>query len=272
MSYGDIEQETIWSSFFEDAPKEKYSVLLHRADGIQGSWLQDCEVIPTRPTEWGAFSLVEVQQDLFTTACMDQEVVKCILLSGDSIPLYSFKNIYDKLTRDEKGYIMQYNSDKFKEREGTVNKAAWPTDKPWSWPIAHQWVILTRDHIYLLQDNWTMLTNVFSPSQVPDEQVYIVFFTGFGALHTFHILRSTRVNWHTKSPSCSILHRSLPLTHHTSDFTPQYVEWIYSEECFFLRKLCKTATVTMNWSAVRPLIPLKGHPISRFGLLGGRRI
>jgi hypothetical protein len=267
LSYGDIEQPGIWSSFFAGVAADQYTTLLHRADGVQTSWAPECTVIPHRPTKWGTFSLVEAQQELFVTACKDPAVTKCILLSGDSIPIHSFQTIYAKLTCDSKGYMKQYESDQHLGREQTVNKAAWPSDTPWSWPIAHQWVILTRAHIQLLQENWTMLTQVFGSSQIPDEQVYIVFFKGFGFLDSFHDMRTIRVNWNIQSDPCSEEHRSRPRAHHTSDFTPQYMNWIYAEDAFFLRKLCKTATVTMDWSAARPLVPVKGHRLGKFNLM-----
>lgn len=272
LSYGDIEQQGVWSSFFQSAAPDQYTVLLHRVDGIQTSWLPDCTVLLTRPTAWATFSLVEVQQELFVTACKDPAVTKCILLSGDSIPLVSFQTMYARLTCDSKGYMKQYDtSTKHLSREATVQKAAWPSEKQWSWPIAHQWVILTRAHVQLLQDNWTMLSQVFGSSLVPDEQVYVVFFKGFGYLDSFHNALSVRVNWRTPSGTCvGHTHRSLPMTYHTADFTPQHLDWIYSEGAMFLRKVCKTATVTMDWSAARAIVPVKGHRLGKFNLMGRR--
>jgi hypothetical protein len=258
LSYGDIEQQAVWSSFLENVSKEKYTILLHRADGIQTSWAPNCIVIPTQPTEWATFSLVRVQQQLFTTACIDPEVTKCILLSGDSIPIYPFQKIYDTLLRDTKGYISEYPiKESKKHEEATVSRTCWPKDKQWKWTITDQWVVLNRMHVGLLQEHWDMLVRVFEHSKCPDEHVYIVFFNGFGVINTFHKQCFTVRDWKLKTSSCSLKHRPLPTTYHTHNFTPNYLKWIYSKGGLFLRKVCTTTTITMNWSLPQPIIPVK---------------
>jgi len=256
MSYGDVEQRAIWASFFKEADPDQYISLLHRKDGSTTTWLPNCTVIPTMKTEYAKFSLLEVQQTLFETACKDLQVTKCMLLSGDSIPLYPFSQIYRKLTADDKGYLQRFSSSN-NRYEPSANKDAWPADKPWNWQVAHQWITLNRSHIRHLRDNWTMLKNVFGDSSVPDEYMYSVFFYGFGYLDTFHISSHMVTNWSSDSIYCGVhRHRKRPKAHHTQDFTEGYINYIYAASGVFLRKICSTATIGINWSANKPIIPV----------------
>jgi hypothetical protein len=200
-----------------------------------------------------------VQQDLFIAATADPSVTKCVLLSGDSIPIYSFSYIYTKLTADEKGYITDYKQTGNKY-EDSANRKAWPANMPWEWRLAHQWVVLNRDHIQLVRDHWEMLKNVFGPSKVPDEHVYIILFKALGKLDTFHVVCAMVTNWKQPSSSCFMRHRKIPRTHHTNDFTQPYVDWIYEQGGFFMRKICMNSQITMNWAEEKPIVTVKGRP------------
>ena len=275
LTYGDVEQQKLWSEFFKDADPAQYVNILHRADGDRSTWLPNCTVIPTRKTEYAKFSLVEAQQDMFNAAFRDPDVVKFVMLSGDTIPLHPFRRVYEQLIKDDMGYITSHGCNDMKVKQGlTVNKAAWPMDKPWAWQLSHQWIVLNRMHIQMLNDNWPMLTAVFGPSQIPDEHMYLVFFTGFGCMDTFHKALVMRINWTQPSPAqCSLTHRRLPRAHHTTDFTQACVNWLYSvDNHLFLRKVCKTAEITMDWTAEKPIVPVASsgnESIKQFKYTGG---
>ena len=254
LSYGDIQQREIWSAFLSAADPSKYSVFLHRSDGVQTSWVPGCNIIPTLPTSWGSFSLVKAQQALFNEAFKDSNNYKFILLSGDTIPLYTFHKIYTQLTQDNKGLISM-NSNPDYNREYSTKKSVWPFNRPWVWKQAEQWVVLNRSHVQLLQENWTMIETVFFRSSIPDEHVYAVFFNGFGVLHTFNLRSIIHINFFMSSSKCNIPHHSSPATYHTHNFTPTYVNKIYGSGCMFVRKICSTASITMDWDAEKPLIP-----------------
>jgi hypothetical protein len=255
LSYGDVQQKDIWSAFLEAADPSKYSVFLHRADGVQTSWIPRCTSIPTQPTKWGSFSLVKAQQALFNEAFKDPDIYKFILLSGDTIPLYTFEKLYTQLTQHDKG-CMSMCADPQYSRERSVNRRAWSSNYPWAWKKADQWVVLNRSHVQLLQQNWTMIQAVFAKSEVPDEHVYPVFFNGVGALHTFNARSVIHVNFYMRTSPCSIKHHSTPATYHTNAFTPAYVDKIYTSGCMFIRKICPTASITMDWDAEKPLVPI----------------
>ena len=249
LSYKDIEHHHVWTYFFERAPRHQYAIYLHRSDGQEESILPGCIVIPTIKTEWGTFSLLQAQQNLFNEAIKDTEVTKCMLLSGDSIPLYTFATIYQRMIQDNKGYMQPIAAtSKF-----AFKSDAWPADRIWDGKYNSQWVTLTRMHIQMLQENWEMLGNVFKDAYIPDEFMYYIFFNGFGCIDTFHMEPYIYINYATTPTPCSIKHHARPLTYHSNNFTPIHVQQIYATKCLFLRKVCSQTVVRMDWSKPQPL-------------------
>lgn len=252
LSYGDIEHQNVWAQFFESA--KKHAIFLHRADGQTETNLPGCTVIPPIKTAWGTFSLLQAQQNLFNEAVKDPEVQKVVLLSGDSIPLYKFDVVYNKLCRDDKGYLRQIaQSVVVPITDKRVHTAAWPSDKPWVGKFNSQWVVLNRTHVQMLQDNWPMLQRVFKDANIPDEYLYFTFFNGFGCIGTFHNASHMHVSHSKKVFPCGRNHHSVPLTYHRQNFTPQEVDKLYRSGHLFLRKVCSTTNVHMDWNKKRPL-------------------
>jgi hypothetical protein len=266
MSYEDIDHADIWLRFFQDASENQYRIFLHTVNDISSTVLPSCTRIPTIPTKWGEFSLVAVQQALFEKACEDTDVYKCILLSGDSLPLYSFNYLYTKLIADAKGYMWYRYTPSTRRRPvnhaeniktSKMNTAAWPSSLPLKCAVTYQWCILHRDHIKCISDNFPMLTAVFEPSFIPDERMYAVFFTGVGQLNSFCLDAPMWIHWNGKIQECSEKHRNRPVTFHTSDFTEALIDRIYTTKSLFMRKICKTADITIDWTADKLLKPFQ---------------
>jgi len=264
LSYGDIEQHEIWNSFFKDVSSDKCSVLIHMKNRKDTSIISGARVIPNIPTTWGGFSLVKVQQALIEAAFEDKAVTKFIILSGDSIPLYRFDTIYEQLCKDDKGYLSMYVPTRNINPIGVVNRRAWPNTMPWTLKKASQWCILNRTHVQLLCDHFYMLTQVFQNANIPDEHMYVKFFHGIKNIHTFHNKMSTYYNWDRRTYKCSIHHHASPATYHTGDFNAINVANIYDSGALFMRKVCKTANVRIDWTAFRPLRVVSDIPTQTF--------
>jgi hypothetical protein len=240
LCYNDIEQKSRWENFFDGVSLESYSIFLHRKDTIKTSWAPNCTIIPTRVTSWASFSLVEVQQDLLNEAYKDPLITKFILLSGDSIPITSFKELYTRLMSDTKGFL-EYEDCKnasHKSRESSVNPSGWPSDMPWKWRVASQWAGFNRFHVQQLQENWDILEQTFNTSVVPDEHIYVVFFNGIHALDTFHKSNLIYINWSSPSKKCKISHNEYPKTYHTHELSQ--IDTIREKGYYFMRKICTT--------------------------------
>jgi len=262
MSYGDVDHADIWLRYFQDAPVDQYTILIHTVNDISESVLPNCKRIPTQPTKWGEFSLVEAQQSLFHEACKDPAVSKCILVSGDSLPLYSFAHLYRILTSEDKGYMFYYFKLPLllKDRVGFLRKKNvhlnfWPQNRTLKFSLTYQWCIMTRFHVQKLQDEFDMLRNVFTGSYIPDEHVYSVYFESIGLLNTFHLQMVNWIRWDGQMKQCSIEHRRRPVTFHTEDFTEKFLKDVYSSNSFFIRKICKTAVPLIDWSGEKLLLP-----------------
>ena len=250
LSYGDIEHQSIWSSFFGD----KHAVFLHRADGLTTSTLPGCIVIPSIQTAWGTFQLLQAQQNLFEEACKDPDVMKCVLLSGDTIPLYTIDKVLAKLSGDDKGYMRPIaNSATVMTTEKKIELSAWPIGMLWKGSFVSQWVVLHRDHVQLLHDHWPMLVQVFQNAHIPDEYMYYIFFYGVGVIDSFHMSSPMYVNHSKRVIQCEIKHHATPMTYHRSSFTPLEVKNIYKSDCLFLRKVCPKTTIYMDWNKPWPL-------------------
>jgi hypothetical protein len=271
LTQGDVEHREIWEPWFAAAPPDQYTIFIHRKEGT-GSALP-ATVIPTQPTEWGTWSLIEVQQSLFREAAKNPAVTKFILLSADTIPLYSFAALYKALMADDKGYIRKMTNRQSARKHPNVE--AWPK-RPWRWSLTSQWIILNRAQFMALEDNFAMLRAVFGNMFIPDEHVYSIFFDGFGLLDTFKLVPPVHVQWdqkpHTlpsmvcqpmlrykcppeRNRSCSIWHRDRPHTFHAEEFTPRKVAQVYASSAFFLRKVCSLAALRFDLTRDQILLP-----------------
>jgi hypothetical protein len=263
LSYEDIVHINVWKEFFQTAPVSSYSIFLHTKSELGRSELEGCIVIPTQTTEWGTFSLVEVQQALLTAAYKDTENYKFILLSGDAIPIYTFDTIYTRLTQDSLGW-MNYTPGFHKENESTVSKKAWPTGKRWEWIFAQQWVVLNRTHVEHLFQEWPMIELVFSLSRFPDEHVYPIIFNAYDSLESFKNQSNIYVNQRNTLP-CHLHHHTVPTTYHSKDFTVSELDRVYESGALFLRKICKTVRLTYDWNSATPLQATKRIVLSPRG-------
>jgi len=270
LTNGDLGNMAIWQRFFADA-NGRCAIYIHSSAGLTATALENATLLPTQPTEWGTFSLVEVQQRLCETAFEDETISKFVILSGDSIPLYKFDRVYERLTSDNKGY-MRY--EKKGSGENSVNRGAWPATMRWSWSLTAQWVTLNREHVALLKTHFPMLRSVFGASTVPDEHVYSILFESLGLLDTFHCAQKVshmyvywtvmstirlprlalRGRFQAISTKCRIKHRDRPWTFHAGELNNSRRQEIYNTNCLFMRKICPTMTPCMDWNAERILV------------------
>jgi len=257
MSKKDVVHLKLWQKFFAPADADKYKIIIHMSDPtITVSDLSNVTIIPRQPTTWGSFSLIEVQQSLFTTAFQDPDVYKFILISGDTIPLYTFDTIYSAMMATDKG-ILRYSAKPYDEKY-KINRSAWSSSLPFAWSTTSQWITLNRSHVSMLETHFPMLRAVFGSSDLPDEHAYSVLFHGLGQLDTFvtredvsHIYVNWKLKPHPatmtalqrKQNTCRINHRIKPWTYHSHDFDPRTMAMIYGSRSLFLRKVCESVNL-----------------------------
>ena len=250
MSYGDIEQQQVWSAFFKDVNPARYRIWLHRADGKGCSKLRDVECIKTMPTKWGGWNLVDVAQALFEEACVDRTVQKCILLSGDCIPVRGFDHVYSQVLKDDCSWFGNIGLDKHHGEEG-IDKSDWPRNWGWKYRKASQWAVLSRAHVLAAKRNWRIIRKTFEHGDIPDEHAYITFITSTDPTNVRDRV-VMHVNWTArKQLSCplDIDHRRFPKTYHEREMTRRWLNKLLREnrDLLFVRKICKSVTIQPWW-------------------------
>jgi hypothetical protein len=282
MSTGDVNNAGAWAKFFSGGLFGiNYILLMHRSDGsllpsiIPG--MQIIDHIPEAVNAWGKFPLLRVTKNLFQTACLNSKVTKCMLLSGDSIPLCPFNEVYERAMSSgpERGTLglsklmmkddkMQLRNSTHRRREKTVNCTSWPSSWPWQWQGHSQWIILPIKHVQVMVDHFHILQAVFENSEIPDEHALGVFFNGVGMLDELRDPHFMFADWDTTEddndvppfetcPECLVKHGEMgsnPRTRRGQEITPAFIADIRrNEESFrftMFRKICPRSPIPYN--------------------------
>jgi hypothetical protein len=237
MSYGDIGQIHVWKEFFKDVSSDAYSVILHRKDGVPQSDLPSVTVIPTIPSEYGKWSLVQVSQALFRKGLENEENQTFILLSGDTIPIRSFRELSEKVSGKE-GFFQWYGGSE--ERMEKINKEILRTLSDRFCCVKHsQWVVLDRKYIQLFESHFELMEQAFSEMVIPDEHAYGIMLEILGVRRNIQYDFLTYIDWNiTEGCPHGIRHHYHPKTFHLSDLTPERISAVRHSGSYFMRKIC----------------------------------
>ena len=266
LSYGDIVHIDLWRRYFAACRADTdttadTAVWIHRADGIESSAFDGAHVIPSRPTSWGTYSLVEAHLQLIRHAAGADSYV---LVSGDSIPVQPLEALKADLrndswidwerkgpycgpprnpfaTRDEITYWAIRGHDR---RATTVNAEAIPPHWNWVWHKASQWCVLSAHHASLLCDNETIIASIFRDSVIPDEHVVpTVLHALLGDLSSVRRRSAMFSNFAEATLPCPVEHHCVPVTYHMSNIARGIGDAL-AQHCHFLRKVCSTVALT----------------------------
>lgn len=239
MSYHDVEQRAVWEAFFNTADPAKYSVYVHRADREQESWIQTAYCIPTRATGWGKYSLVEVELDLYSEALKDPANTVFILLSGDTIPLYTFDTFYASAI--QLNGVIAYST--HATQPNTIRPLQF-REKRLVWRKASQWKLLHRKLIRQILDERKFLDLKCKVLKIPDEHAIPMLIDGLGVMNkiqtTYNIIY---VDWSLESSQCTLNHHSQPVTFHEGELTEHLFAEARASGALLLRKICPLVTV-----------------------------
>ena len=97
LSIDNIYNINLWKSFFKNISKNEYGIYIHSKKKITCELNNSKILNNTIQTKWGCISLVRASILLFTEALNDN-CDYMILLSSDTIPLFNFNYIRNKLT------------------------------------------------------------------------------------------------------------------------------------------------------------------------------
>lgn len=229
MIYDKIQCEDIWETWIKE---DRVKIVIHSKlpMTINSEILKkNSQQIPTIPTKWGEFSLVEATIRLYEEAIKDEDVEYCVLLSGSCIPIKPFDFMYDTLmSLDGKSISNVMGSGKL-----GFGKTIFPI--PRSVISKHeQWIILSRKHCELVIDELWRIKFIFNRKDAhsPDELWFTTFMKLNNLDHEITYKKTTFTNWYKRG----IVH---PKTYES--ITDEELEEILKGEFLFARKFVTTS-------------------------------
>lgn len=171
-----IECEDIWAQWLQ-GHEDDFTIVIHSKKPYVPKtdlFNEKATIIPTIPTRWGDFSLVQATIRLFEQAIIIPEVTHCILLSGSCIPLKPFNVIKEQLTLNSYVSASLPVSDKRYSRvnqrlQRIFNNSTFESKKH------HQWVIAYREHIQLVLEEESLINEIYMGTRFSDESWFLTF-------------------------------------------------------------------------------------------------
>lgn len=255
MSYQDIEQRDVWSHFFSTAHSDQYRCFVHRKDGVTTTWLPNSMCIPTIKSEWGTWSLVEIEFALYRQA-ISAGCNYIILLSGDTVPLVTF----DCLPSLMENTLQSCRKDANRCRARYMRRKHLLMCREW-WG-ASQWKILDKETVCKILNECDTLQQCFEWSVIPDEHAIVMLLVKREI--PFKIRQFCLANFNQESSICTagIEHRPKPKTWHSDELVPEMIQTLRDQGYLFLRKTCPSVMLdakvilgaTKDHSQLSPLI------------------
>lgn len=248
LTRGDVNQPAVWTRFFEEADASKYSVYVHakEAEEIRTPFLAQADQLEPIPTARGDISLVRATILLIQAALEDPENEYFILASESCIPIRTFGEVYDEITKsgaswfgihkDDEITTMRYR--RLKERDFVPRERFYKHD---------QWFVLTREAAEAVVKN--DYTEVFANVFAADEHYFTTVLAKEGYPVEEKMLRRapTFVNWDEKEAVYARMddpdkqfYRGVVTTFRPKNYdvlTESDVEAARAKGCLFFRKV-----------------------------------
>jgi hypothetical protein len=248
MIYDSFNHEELWKKFFDSANRNQYNIYIHYKENKPLTYFEDKKLGESIPTAWGDVSLVKASNLLFKTAFEDDpDNYKFVLVSNSCIPLKSFDAIYDKLTKDNMGYLNAAEPSNYYKDFDLYKK------NPELFAKSSQWVILNRqivEKLAFVDDDF--IDTSFQGMNLVDEIYY----------HTF-IKHHHLDNEVVKTPNMSSGATTFTLWSDMTDYpylngkqnanpyaydtiSSKEMDYLLAQPCLFGRKFNKDCTVQMD--------------------------
>lgn len=250
MIYDSIEKEDIWYNFFKDIDSEKFNIYIHAKDNsqinIKNDFFKNYITKENYPTQWGCYSLVNLQNRLLEIAFKDENNKKFILLSGTHIPLHKFNFIYDFLIKNDNSYFSfeHYKNQTIDliNRFKTINN--FKNYDLNNWNYSSQWSILNKTITKYILDNEKEFILIFSKSKYPDEYAYINYLLENKISRNIINKKTTYIS---SVPSIDIKkYRSIPHTFDNDELDEKLINKIKSSY-LFMRKIANNCNINEDW-------------------------
>lgn len=152
LVYSNIDHEGLWSEWFSDVDKSKYTVYISQSHPKKTAPVNQFKdnIIPTRDTQYYHKSIVGCQIDMISTALKDDNITHIIFLSGSHIPVKKFSYVYDNIKLTTMHDVTPRNMDREFKAQGLDRNFR-------NLVKSSQWTVITRSHaediVFTLDDN-----------------------------------------------------------------------------------------------------------------------
>lgn len=247
MIYDKIEKEDLWYEFFRNEDINKYTIYIHAKNNSNVIFTNDFfykYLLPTNyPTEWGTYSLINVQNRLLEASLHDKENRKFIFVSGSHIPLHNFNFLYNYLSKNDNSYFHYFevkkDSNLFNRLSSINNIHKYNLI---SWVYGSQWSILNRAHAEFIIKNEKDFELIFSKSKIPDEFAYINYLFE----NKMQKIINIKTTYFSFVPSYNKKYRPIPHTYDTNELNLNNIRKI-KERFLFMRKVVNSCIVKPEW-------------------------
>ena len=245
LVYDKLNKPNIWEYFFKNADTNKYSILVHSKNELvedEYTLLHNNLIDAHYETEWGKWSIVNVQNRLLEIGLQNEDNEKFIFVSDSHVPLHDFETVYNCVMCnnfsfiDVMGRLTQNTTHSMNDvfNIGKLNMFK-----------MSQWSCLNREHASMILENEDKMKEMSENSIIPDENAYICTLTGLyfpQKINNLYNKNLTFIDW--VLPSTNKLYRAHPRTYDRSELSKLIPT--LRNEYLFVRKIAPTCDIDKN--------------------------
>lgn len=192
-----IECEEIWERWLK-GNENKISIIIHSKEIYipkTNLFKQSAIYIPTIPTRWGEFSLVQATLKLFEKSIENPNITHSILLSGSCIPMKPFSFIYDKLMINKSFVSDMIDISVLKRYMISTYRLKKEFNTNIHCKKHHQWIISCNKHTRLMLKLQPLITKIYENIRFADESWFLTFLELNNLQNEIINQQTTFTNW-----------------------------------------------------------------------------
>ena len=251
LTYDEIVNYPIWETYFSEVDPSEYLLLCNPkvCNKIVHQPIFYNKIIRNRVinTEWGKFSLLVAQNELFRSALEEPSVRFIVLVSHNSIPVQPFAQFKAYLHECNSSIISRNIIPLHGNRYFSINRPIFPQGEFYS---MSQWHVLQRRDAEFLVRDFITIKEIFGAMIIPDEHVYINYLLHYRKCTDIKFSDICHVSWRqssrnrTNEKSVGVFERGVEIFTALSD---DFLYKIIKENKFFLRKITAHARINPKY-------------------------
>jgi hypothetical protein len=207
LVYENIECEEVWLKWFQ-GNEDKINIYIHSKNNYipSNSFFKEKSIqIPTVSTTWARLGIVNATINLFKEALTNDENKMFVLLSGNCIPVKSFEYIYSELLSNEnRSYSkineMDIDDGRYELIFNRILKLKNIENPKEIVKKHHQWIIVCKDHVKFICENYNFISELYEDSYYPDECWFLSLMYFYNKQNEVVERYTTFTNWDNAGP------------------------------------------------------------------------